>query len=216
MANSVARAMNALDPTGRYRGRSNTDNLGGSQVLQGIPDESEDPKCKAQETWAVLKEKTVIPIAAAGHSPAVMARTKAPTVRQLSSWRPAGNVPNAAKSGAWAIWSNVPVSSASNIQHPTSNIQSRRACGPRATWKMASMASWAPGTGRTPYERDSNRASHSGSNALTTSALQKLALLDQRPPSKHAAFLGHLFPIGLSGRFGLYGLSRTHHKKREP
>ena len=128
--------MNALDPTGRYRGRSNTDNLGGSQVLQGIPDESEDPKCKAQETWAVLKEKTVIPIAAAGHSPAVMARTKAPTVRQLSSWRPAGNVPNAAKSGAWAIWSNVPVSSASNIQHPTSNIQHPKSSGVRPSGHM--------------------------------------------------------------------------------
>ena len=37
-------------------------------------------------------------------------------------------------------------------------------------WKIASIASWQPRPGRNPYDFGSNRASHSGSSALTTRA----------------------------------------------
>ena len=44
---------------------------------------------------------------------------------------------------------------------------------PRAVTKIACIASWQLRPGRNPYDRDSNRASHSGSNALTVSGLQR-------------------------------------------
>ncbi len=41
---------------------------------------------------------------------------------------------------------------------------------PLSVQKIASIASWQPRPGRNPYERGSNRASHSGSSALATRA----------------------------------------------
>jgi len=41
---------------------------------------------------------------------------------------------------------------------------------PRAVTKMACMASWQERPGLNPYDLDSNRASHSGSSALTARA----------------------------------------------
>jgi hypothetical protein len=41
--------------------------------------------------------------------------------------------------------------------------------------KIAAIASWQPRPGRKPYDFGSNRASHSGSNALTTWAWRHLS-----------------------------------------
>src|SRR5674476_1518952 len=56
-----------------------------------------------------------------------------------------------------------------------SSTHCRRGFAPQATLKMAPIASWQPRPGRNPYDLDSNRASHSGSNAFTTRACNTLS-----------------------------------------
>jgi hypothetical protein len=75
----------------------------------------------------------------------------------------AGNEPSASRSRPWSILSNAAVKSASKIH-------TRRACRPRSVVNKEPTASAQPRPGRNPYDRGSNRASHSGSNALRTRA----------------------------------------------
>lgn len=56
--------------------------------------------------------------------------------------------------------------------------------------KTASIASWQPRPGRNPYDRDSNRASHSGSRALATRACNARSAITGMPS-------GRCFPFAL-------------------
>ena len=52
---------------------------------------------------------------------------------------------------------------------------------PRAVTKTACIASWHERPGRNPYDRDSNRASHSGSSAPAVRACNALSAITGMP-----------------------------------
>src|SRR5215207_6131005 len=57
---------------------------------------------------------------------------------------------------------------------------------------MACIASWQPRPGRNPYDRDSNRASHSGSSAPTVRACNALSAITGTVASYGASCQGML------------------------
>src|SRR5215510_22504 len=62
-----------------------------------------------------------------------------------------------------------------------SSAHTRLQVFPRAVTKTACIASWQERPGRNPYDRDSNRASHSGSSALTARACNALSAITGIP-----------------------------------
>jgi len=75
----------------------------------------------------------------------------------------AGNWPSASRRRPWSIRSNALDKSASKIHSLFAPI-------PQQVVNKAAIASWQLRPGRNPYDLGSNRASHSGSSALTTRA----------------------------------------------
>src|SRR6266542_106671 len=72
--------------------------------------------------------------------------------------------------------SNAPARSASRIH--------TRLDFPHRVWNKDPIASWQPRPGRNPYDRGSNRASHSGSSALRTRAWWHLSLITGMPSGR--------------------------------
>jgi hypothetical protein len=70
---------------------------------------------------------------------------------------------------------------------------------PRAVTKTACIASWHERPGLNPYDRDSNRASHSGSSAATVSACNPLSAITGIPSPRR-------FPPALGMNTRLTGL----------
>jgi len=68
-----------------------------------------------------------------------------PALSQSAISSLAGNVPSRRRRWSWSIRSNAAARSASSTHR-------RRGFAPRATWKMASIASWQPRPGRKPYD----------------------------------------------------------------
>jgi hypothetical protein len=88
--------------------------------------------------------------------------SKIPAFSHLAIIALAGKPPSISSRCSWPILSNAPARSASRI-HTRSDF-------PRRVLNKDSIASWQPRPGRNPYDRGSNRASHSGSSALRTRA----------------------------------------------
>src|SRR6266487_3254380 len=87
--------------------------------------------------------------------------------------------------------SNAPARSASRIH--------TRVDFPRSVLNSDSIASWQPRPGRNPYDRDSNRASHSGSSAPTVRACNALSAITGIPSPRR-------FPFALGMNTRLTGL----------
>src|SRR6516165_2177802 len=82
-----------------------------------------------------------------------------------------------------------------------SNAHRRLQVAPRAVTKIACIASWVLRPGRNPYDRDSNRASHSGSNALTVSACSARSAITGIPRPRRFPL-----PFGMNTRLTGRGL----------
>src|SRR6266542_5408589 len=115
-----------------------------------------------------------------------------PACNQATILPLAGNDPSWPSRWAWSIWSNAAARSASSAH-------CRRQVAPRAVTKMACIASWQPRPGRNPYDRDSNRASHSGSSAPTVRACNALSAITGIPSPRR-------FPFALGINTRLTGL----------
>jgi hypothetical protein len=82
-----------------------------------------------------------------------------------------------------------------------SSAHTRLQAFPRAVTKMACIASWQLRPGRNPYDRDSNRASHSGSSALTARACNALSAITGIPRPRR-------FPFAFGMNTRLTGMGR--------
>src|SRR6516165_6155878 len=86
-----------------------------------------------------------------------------------------------------------------------SSAHTRLQVFPRAVTKIACIASWQERPGRNPYDRDSNRASHSGSSAPTARACNALSATTGIPrPRTFPPFFG--MNTRLTGR-GLHAVA---------